>query len=529
MDEARFDQALNEIEDSVESGDGARTLDALLAAWRVRRLPLLTDAIEALSARFATVIPPIEGKTERVRYEKFLDLVAKRRSVDVARIVAELPHASLIRAKDHVERLAVMEPDPRVARALLDHVATHRYNLFHPIWTGIFRELRRHGDERICQALEGLLPPDDVSGANNLRSRIQYALDHIPRSLPQSDEQRRRLESIVAAIDSLNLELPADAPPKERGDEAALFEQMIDRPEDDEVRLVLADIYAERGEVRAELIQLQIANTRADKPLVKNVKREQQILKKHLVELLGPIEPLVDKGTVRFSRGFLAHAELKTKTAAQRELLSHPLLRTLQSVSTREVSVVRGVRVQSVSGLPWKAFVELAHGRLPVPHLRRVELRVSNDDRDKARLERLDGLPGLEVARFNQFGFAYDHTGWSFLLDGPLAALGIELELDFHQAHLPKLLAQLDARPRVRRLGLHPRTTWESTEDLRVDVERSATGYRLTLQGANYRSVLLNAIFSGLQRSDVTFEVHGPPAEVRTWLEPRLDDRWVVT
>ncbi|MGZ3419799.1 MAG: TIGR02996 domain-containing protein [Polyangiales bacterium] len=526
MEDPRFDQALRDVETKIAEGSGAHVLDALLAAWRIRRSPLLTDAIEALSARFQTVVPKIEGKTERHRYEQFLDLVAKRRSVDVARIVGELPRASIIRARDHIERVAVMDPDPRIARALLDHVATRRYNLFHKIWTGIFRELRRNADQRIREALAALpLPDDEVSGGNNLRARIQYALDHIPVPSPDSDDERRRLEAVHAAIDSLRLDLPDQAPSPARGDEASLFAQMLASPDDDAIRLVLADVYAERGDIRAELIQLQIANARAEKPLVKNVKRVEQILKKHLIELLGPIEPIVDKNNVVFSRGFLSHAEVRTKTAAQRELLGHPLLATLESMVTREAAIVRAVRAPHVSGLPWSSFVELAHGR-PVSHVRSV--RVHANEPNQPPLERLSGLPSLESFTGEMFGASAQTASWSWLLDGPLGPFGIDLELPAHGARLLNVLEVLDARPQVQRLSVIPRHFRLSPEDLRVGIRRTDRGYHLTLEGANYDSVLLGQIFSGLHREDLTVEAISPPAGTLTWFEPRLGERFAV-
>ena len=100
---------------------------------------------------------------------------------------------------------------------------------------------------------------------------------------------------------------PPTAPqPAQRAgvDEASLFAEMLTSPDDDAVRLVLADIYSERSDVRAELITLQIKNARAEKPAPKDVKKEKDLLKQHLMGLLGPLEQVVDRKTCVFFADF---------------------------------------------------------------------------------------------------------------------------------------------------------------------------------------------------------------------------------
>ena len=439
----RFADSVSMLERAVAEGHGGQVLDALLGAWRLRRLPVLTDSIEALSTRFEKVLVPLSAKSERARYEKLLDLVARKQSVDVALIVAELPRATVIRARDHVDRLAAMDPDPRVARVLVDHVAQRRFNLHNTVWTGIFRELRRHGDVRAREALAKIPLPSEgegPSGGDTLRDRIARTLAELPSELPTSPELLARLAAVQAALGGLRLEFvppPAKAPAGRN--ETELFAAMRAAPDDDAPRLVLADHYTEQGDVRGEFISLQVKNARG--ATAKDLKKEKQMLKQHLVTLLGPLEPVVDRSTVRFARGFLQHAQVKFKTAAQRrELLHHPLLSTLESIETREFELIKSDALpwlRAVGGLSWKKFVELAHGA-PVAKLRRLEVQLTTADPGEVALARLAGLPSLAEARFELFGLGgvYTTDTWTWLLEGPLRKVKLEIFTDLYRGRL---------------------------------------------------------------------------------------------
>ncbi|MGZ3456530.1 MAG: hypothetical protein ACXVEF_43395, partial [Polyangiales bacterium] len=331
--------------------------------------------------------------------------------------------------------------------------------------------------------------------------------------------------------------LPSEAPrPAPAGrDEAALFAEMIEKPQDDAVRLVLADVYTERGDVRGELVTLQIKNERAEKPAAKDEKREKQILKQHLLELLGPLEPVIDRKTCRFSRGFLQHAEVKFKTAAQRrELLEHPHLSTLESIATREMALIRKLPLlHTVSGASWKSLVELAHGE-PLPKIRRVEVETTIADPGQVDLERLDGLPSLAEVSFEVFGLGgvYTPEAWSWLLDeakGALAKLRVEVVTDFYRGGIGPALDVLDRRPKVSWLGLRLSHNSGSKPELQYDIARTERGYHVTARG-KFTFVPLEDI----ARPGVTVEVH-PPAKLDeydttalTALRARLGDRLVV-
>lgn len=497
VDVGAFEAALAAAEEACAGGSGAATLDALLGAWRIARAPLLTDAIELLSRRYEAVIPRIEGKTERGRYEQFLDLVARRRALDVPTIVAELPHASLQRAKDHMDRLAVMDPDPRLARALLDPVATRRWNSFHKIWTAVFRELRRHGDARIREAIAAMpLPGDEVAGAENLRARIRHVLERLPVAPALDAPTVARLTRLREAVLDVPLDVPGPAAtPAPARDEAALLAEAIANPDDDAVRLVLADVYTERGDVRGEFVQLQIKNARAGSPRTKDVTRERQILRQHLVELLGPVEPIVDRRTCRFERGFLHHAALKLKTAAQRrELLGHPLLGTLASIETRQVAVLRHPNlayVRAARGLPWKAFVELAHGP-PLPRLTSVSV-VSDGAPGPEALRHLDGLPALAAIEVVVTGGPDGASAWRWVLEeghGLLADKALTVTGDPRRMMLGGVLAVLDSFPAIDHLAVGLCHYGDTTPVATLHLTRVDASWDVRVQGAFFHFAL---------------------------------------
>lgn len=510
-----FEEALDALDDAVESGSGARVLDALLTTWRVRRLASLAEAIDALSERYDAILPPITAKTERARYERLLDLVAGKRAVDVVRIVQELPSASILRAKDHMDRIAVMEPDPRIATALYEHVVEERFNVYHKIWTAIFRELRRHGDVRTRARLEAIPVTHDAHVG--FVSRIRTAIEALPADLPASEEEARRIGLARGAIERLKLDEPS-APAKATGrDEAALLADVAAHPEDDATRLVLADLWLERGDVRGELVRLQIENLRSEKPLVKNLTREKQLVKKHLLELLGPLEPIVDRKTAQFSRGFLSHADVKLKTKEQRALVGHPLLSTIESLGTRELALIRHPSMKAlrtVRGLPWKVFVELAQGA-PLPDLRRIEIECVASDPANRSVDSLAGLPNVTeiVADVSALGGNYTSDPWSWLLyeaHGELGLRGFELRTSYRIGGVAVVLAELDRHPRIPRFRLGIQSSKSPHPDLLVEIERSAQGYRLTLSADVFWHSIVAIAFDQFARRDVILEVHPP-------------------
>ena len=246
--------------------------------------------------------------------------------------------------------------------------------------------------------------------------------------------------------------------------------------------------------------------------------------------LLGPLEPVVDRDTVRYARGFLQHAEVKCKTAAQRkELIDHPLLSTLESVVTREFALIRSERLpllRTLGGLSWKNLIELGEGP-PLPKIRRVEVKMTTSDPGDAALEKLSGLPSLIEARFELFGAGRTPTTdtWTWLLDGPLRTKRLEIFTEFSGGRLVGALAALDRRPETKELVLHlPVSIARDNRDrvYSVQISREKPGYRVIIHAPEHYLHFTQTVFEKLDRSDVSVEVHPPENKIGTQYEDAL-------
>ncbi len=112
--------------------------------------------------------------------------------------------------------------------------------------------------------------------------------------------------------------------------EQSLIDAIVANPDDDEPRLVYADLLESRGDLRGELIQLECKLPRANgdtRPAIEA--RIAVLLKNHRRELLADLLALKLGATFSFERGFVVemsgHVPTATKRAA--EVIEHaPLL-----------------------------------------------------------------------------------------------------------------------------------------------------------------------------------------------------------
>lgn len=112
---------LDETTRLLEEGRPAAALEAMLDAWRVRRIGALADLIDTLSDALTAALPKVEGKTRNARQTAWLDLLNERRDVDLGRLLAVFPEQPFTAVGVRIERLA-QHDDPRVARAFADLV-----------------------------------------------------------------------------------------------------------------------------------------------------------------------------------------------------------------------------------------------------------------------------------------------------------------------------------------------------------------------------------------------------------------------
>lgn len=107
---------LDDVHALLDAGRPAAALEALVEAWRARRLPTLAEAVDQLSDVLTKALPPLGGRTRAARREQWLDVVNARRTVDLGRLLVSFAEPPWVHLGERIERLAQVE-DPRVAKA----------------------------------------------------------------------------------------------------------------------------------------------------------------------------------------------------------------------------------------------------------------------------------------------------------------------------------------------------------------------------------------------------------------------------
>jgi len=217
---------------ALEAGDGRAALDALLAAWRETPAKEIADAIS---------------------------IVGERLGDDVSTSLAAIPNDTAAGALERLESLERLGPDPRVARAVVAWIAEPPFHATssQPFWKKAFALLVSAPDPSFASMLARAVEagPKTIKGrtmATWLKNRAREIALPEQTSLPAADA--KALEVAVNAF------RPKTEQPKRASTEADLLRAIRESPEDDAARAVYADWLLERGDVRGEFIQLQLAH-----------------------------------------------------------------------------------------------------------------------------------------------------------------------------------------------------------------------------------------------------------------------------
>ena len=258
--------------------DFAAARDALIAAWRNRRVP----AIAAL-----------------------VDIVADRAPDALTAKLAEVVTPRVHSTHENVKALRGID-DPRLSGFAIDALVRL------PFTASTARLLLRELFEIVEELRDGRLVDRAEAIATGIATRINRL--EIRKSL------HKQLRAVVAAIKVpvmtaeeaaieqalVKLLEPLRKPTRSA---EALLADIYANPDDDAPRLVLADLLLERGDPRGELIMLQLERGEAEPS-----KREQELLKKHGKTWLGNLAPVLSWGrgysNTRFRRGFVAVADI---------------------------------------------------------------------------------------------------------------------------------------------------------------------------------------------------------------------------
>ncbi|NMO15764.1 TIGR02996 domain-containing protein [Pyxidicoccus fallax] len=432
------------LAEAVALGEWPHVLTALLEAWRAAPNRELADRVVAVGARLAGG-GPLPGAWE--------DVAKTPDPTVLSALLDTLTDKGSVKARARLEALEAWPEDPRIDRWVADRYADPPFTSTgaRPFWTRLAPLARRIRDTRAAQTL--------VKARGGYDADIPYEAflaGHVDRIRSQLDaaidvELSAEHQDALAAVDeALRAQSEAEKPARAE-DAEALLARVLETPEDDEARAVLADVLLEAGHPRGELITLQLEATR--RPLTPaEVKRERQLLKTARKELLGPLEAVLKPDCV-FSRGFLSRAALKQGNSralesAIEKVAGHPLWATVEhlegggdyDITTHPV--MKSLRSLTHSNVGWE---ELA--RLP-----RLEVLVERGT-SANRLQLARSKTAFPKLRELDLPCFFQHA--RELLESPLVARLERFHLrvdvpDYDPAHAEEALALLALVPTLK-------------------------------------------------------------------------------
>ncbi len=466
---------LSTVETALTRDDHPAALAAALAAYRAQPSSLLAELVDALSARVpAPKLAQARGEdAKRAFHRAFLALArgggpealpallaGLTRQLEVHDVSILVREFARKRHRVFLERLAALDrflPDPRAAAPLLELAARAPFEAIDEaaaaaVYGPLVAALVRAGDVRVPARLEALAARPGWR-TKTLRAYLAQALAGAARVLAAAERPLSPPDS--AAVERLLAELGAPrAPVSPRATDGPqspeqVLAEVLARPDDRELRLVLGDLLLERGDPRGELIALQAKDARGEASL-KERSRIQGLIRKHQRDWLGELSLALCN--VRFELGFPVAAEVRQGAAAEddvwaraaedpglatlRELrqgqaseelyarfVTSPALRRLEDVDLPSRRLLTTVCER---GEPWsfrrlrlrryaRGALDLIAASPSLPWLRELDVRASLDE--LARLEaELRGHPLLgQLARVTLEPHGYYH-------EEPLAA-----------------------------------------------------------------------------------------------------------
>jgi uncharacterized protein (TIGR02996 family) len=399
--------------------------EALVAAWRETRAVEIADVLDRLDGYL-----PAESASIARDHDAWLARAATRDAVHLAGLLATVTIAGSLVAKERLQAL-VGWSDPRIPRAIARWLADPPFvgQQSRRFWTQavtLLGSVSEHRAAVAARALEGRLARIFGHAIGSIGRSLEVKLG---RSLPvlESDLARvsRRLGRVEATTcnaiaDELGRAAPA-GPPATATTAEEFLRAIIERPDDDGVRLVFADWLLEREDPRGELIALQYAK-RARALGASEARREGALLKTYQRTWLGELANYTRREGRVFERGFLARCTTRFRSARDHEraigaagwatveairgghaaLLVHPVMRSLREV--RGVSADVGiafatdpaappVNVLEVDVYGWRSgSAALARALVETPllrALRRLELRLARTDESRETIRQI--------------------------------------------------------------------------------------------------------------------------------------------
>lgn len=395
------------LEAAVAHAEAGRVLDVLeplREAWAHSRSPEIAQLLESFAR--AGDVPFAEEEEPDAFHERWLAAAKPFDAKLVTPLLATLLKGTLVLTEHRLESMLAWPPDPRVARCVIERLIFGRdpYIGARPnLWSRAYDLLVTHADPRFAEKVRA--NAERLANAVNFdRNRaerphavrtVQPYLDRVANLTPLLANESK----LITKLEQLAARATASKKSDQQPDKAlGLLLAINAAPDDPAPRLVYADFLAERGDPRAEFINLAVALSRGEK--VKSAydacARKLGIFKQLSNYHLGlPVKERVDEyRTVNDLDAFVD--DLKWVTIRELQLKYHPnAVDSPAATRLIEKGQLYGLRSLVVGG----AMLGLAANRDFPWALERIELA----DFELPDSLRAEAFPKLECVALTMF------------------------------------------------------------------------------------------------------------------------------
>ena len=253
----------------------------------------------------------------------------KRDCSDIDRLFDALRTTSAKQAKARLQALAGISP-PLVSAALVELIRDPpwRSPASLTMWTEVFRLLNETSDSSVTSELEVLateytrVMPTAVG--LKMTKRLLRAIEKLRRTQTVSQPDPSTLD----LLDKVEAVIGENRPPRKPVSEADLALEIYAAPSDDAPRAVLADLLEDRGRIRGQFINLQLARAAGASNAEANAAELAIVTGENTTAWSGGLAPALD--ALIYRRGFLSYVRLK------RNMKAFSLLRSSSSWATVE-------------------------------------------------------------------------------------------------------------------------------------------------------------------------------------------------
>ncbi len=274
------------VRGALRKRDVGRALEVLLEDWAKAPSESVAAAIDAVDARLDA--PGFAGETKAW-------LAAAKSSMprDRGPLLRAIPGHTGASTLAMIKR-AVGWRDPRLTHVFAQLLRALPWSgkRSRAVWRQIFALLGKHGDARFIP-IAAQLPATWKVGQS-----LQVWLTNQLVTATSALAPGRADPELAALIAELQVAAPPPAQTPQTAN--ALLAAIYRDPDDDAPRQVYADWLQDRGDVRGELIALQLGG-------IGDRTREHALIKEHKKSWLGPLANIL-RGEVEFRRGFPASA-----------------------------------------------------------------------------------------------------------------------------------------------------------------------------------------------------------------------------